>query len=139
MPLYELICIARTTATNHLPLPTAASAAASAASKAFKSKDADLANLMKTAGLHILDRGGVVRKFENIGSRQLPYRMRRHQEIFDHGHYWSMLFDASPSTMQSLLKTLSYDERVIRHTSIKVGDSLQKVTQVNDWLDRKTG
>jgi small subunit ribosomal protein S6 len=44
-------------------------------------------NLLKHCATHVLNNKGVVRKFENLGTKQLPYRMKRHQEIFDHGSY----------------------------------------------------
>lgn len=50
--------------------------------------------------------------------------MKTHQEIFDQGRYWFMTFDASPSTMDSLYRTLKHDERVIRHAVVKVADTL---------------
>ncbi|KAJ3027829.1 UNVERIFIED_CONTAM: hypothetical protein HDU68_003030 [Siphonaria sp. JEL0065] len=83
---------------------------------------------MKTAALHILDNGGVVRGFQRIQGHDLPYRMRRHQEIFSTGITWAMQFDASPATMAELRKALSFDERVIRYNVIKLGDSLKDTT-----------
>eukprot|EP00842_Homolaphlyctis_polyrhiza_P004951 jgi/Hompol1/5457/HPOL_004452-RA len=84
--------------------------------------------LLKTCALHILDNNGVVRQFTNLGKMALPYRMKRHQEIFDAGSYFTMQFDSSPEIMQSLSKLLALNEDVIRHTMIKAGDSIKAIT-----------
>ncbi|KAJ3292137.1 hypothetical protein BCR33DRAFT_676217 [Rhizoclosmatium globosum] len=127
MPLYDLVCIARRTK------PRAVGAAVESVTSMFSKDDSKwkeeiVKPLMKTAALHVLDNGGVVRGFQRLQTQELPYRMRRHQEIFSHGITWAMQFDASPSTMAGLRKALSFDERVIRYTVVKLGDSLQDCT-----------
>ncbi|RKO92792.1 30S ribosomal protein S6, partial [Blyttiomyces helicus] len=103
MPLYELVCIARASANSNQ----------------------DLRRLLKISALHVMNGGGVVRSFEANPLSPLPYRMRKHQEIYDKGITWFMRFDASPHLAQSLLKSLDFDERVIRSTVIKVGSDLK--------------
>ncbi|KAJ3022782.1 hypothetical protein HKX48_005258 [Thoreauomyces humboldtii] len=84
---------------------------------------------MKQTALQILDSQGVVQKFEILkANAELPYRMKRHQEIFSQGDYWSMLFVSSADTMRTMSKALDFDERVIRHTVIKVGEKLSDIT-----------
>ena len=121
MPLYELLVIARCVAPLH------------SFNRAMVGSDQDLhKKILRTCALHILDSNGVVREFTNIGKKRLPYRMKRHQEIHDRGNYYSMLFDSSPSTMESLRKTLDLHTDVIRHTVIKTGDSLSGVSAYQD-------
>ncbi|KAJ1935963.1 hypothetical protein FBU59_005213, partial [Linderina macrospora] len=56
MPLYELICISRANLVQ-----------------------ANMATLLKRSAETVLDRGGAVRGFVNLGRDQpLPYRMKRH-------------------------------------------------------------
>lgn len=87
----------------------------------------------------ILDQRGVVRQFQNLGDRDLPYRMKRHQEIHSVGKYsefkrsyFSMLFDSSPATMIQLQNSLKKNENVIRHTVVKMGDSLSSISEYKD-------
>jgi small subunit ribosomal protein S6 len=87
-------------------------------------------NILKSSAKHILDHKGVVRKFENLGTKQLPYRMKRHQEIFEHGTYYTMKFDSSPKVMNSLSDALKLNENVIRHSIVKLGD---KLGQISDY------
>ena len=77
----------------------------------------------------ILNNNGVVRKFENLGSKQLPYRMKRHQEIFDSGSYFTITFDSSPKVMEELCANLKLNEAVIRHSILKLGDRLCTVSE----------
>ncbi|KAI8919089.1 hypothetical protein DFJ77DRAFT_507933 [Powellomyces hirtus] len=85
--------------------------------------------LMKQSAIQILDLKGVVKHFELLKSDEtLPYRMKRHQEIFSTGDYFTMQFYASPQTKQTLSKSLDFDERVIRHTIMKIGESMSEIT-----------
>ena len=43
----------------------------------------------------------------------------------NHNSYVTMVFDAHPSSMESLKKTVEFEEHVIRHTVIKIGDSVK--------------
>ncbi|KAL2916463.1 hypothetical protein HK105_203896 [Polyrhizophydium stewartii] len=114
MPAYELVLIAR-----------AASAISTSEAAQFKALHK---TLLKSCATHVLDSNGVVRQFSFLGWKPLPYRMKRHQEIFTHGSYYTMLFDSSPETMSSLSKSLALNESVVRHTIINCGDSLKAVT-----------
>ncbi|KAI8906711.1 hypothetical protein EDD86DRAFT_209595 [Gorgonomyces haynaldii] len=84
--------------------------------------------LLKECAKFVLDNQGVVRQFQNLGERDLPYRMKRHQQLFDYASYYTMTFDASPRTMIELQKQLKRNELVIRHTVINLGNSLQETT-----------
>ncbi|EIM79907.1 uncharacterized protein STEHIDRAFT_68936 [Stereum hirsutum FP-91666 SS1] len=78
--------------------------------------------LVRQSALQILDNGGVVRSLNYMGTQTLPQRMRRHKQIFEHGDYWTMSFDASPKSQKSLSSILRKDPRVIRSTVIKMGE-----------------
>ncbi|KAI8817503.1 uncharacterized protein EV422DRAFT_215595 [Fimicolochytrium jonesii] len=85
--------------------------------------------LMKMAATQIMDRKGVVKGFSIMEqNRQLVYRMKRHQTIFDKGDTWTMEFYASPQSVRQMSKSLNFDERVIRHTVVKLGESLSELT-----------
>ncbi|CDS06980.1 hypothetical protein LRAMOSA09503 [Lichtheimia ramosa] len=104
MPFYELVCITR----SHLA-------------------QGNLKDLIRTSATQILEKGGVVRGFDNWGDRPLPHRIKRHQEYFNEGQYWLMHFDANPLIVQELGKKLLVDSRVLRHTFVKLGDKLETV------------
>ncbi|EIE76330.1 hypothetical protein G6F46_002484 [Rhizopus delemar] len=109
MPFYELVCIAR-----------------------HNIVESNLKDLLKTSAKQVLNRGGVVRGFDNLGDMKIPHRIKRHQEYFTDGRYWTMHFDANPLVVQDLGKKLAVDTRVLRHTFIKLGDKLETVIQRPD-------
>lgn len=117
MPLYELVLIVKNQAKTAAQQP--------------KVKQMHKA-LLKACGMRILDNKGVLRSFTNLGFRTLPYRMKRHQEIFSTGNYYAVKFDSSPKFMQELHDSLKTNEYVIRHTTIKLGDSLKTISDYND-------
>ncbi|KAI8613556.1 hypothetical protein BC830DRAFT_1131761 [Chytriomyces sp. MP71] len=132
MPLYDLVCIARSTKPRAVgaALESVAKSVAGIEDRKEEPWKEIVKPLMKTAAIHVLDNGGVVRGFQRLQNETLPYRMRRHQEIFSQGLTWAMQFDASPDTMSGLRKALSFDERVIRYDVVKLGDSLKDCTGV---------
>ncbi|CAG8460823.1 14547_t:CDS:2 [Ambispora leptoticha] len=89
--------------------------------------EANLKDLVRTSAKFVLERGGVVRGFENWGVLRLPTRTRRHQEYFEDGHYWLMHFDCNPIVMRELQKRFSGDPRVIRGNFVKLGEKLEDI------------
>ncbi|KAL1921465.1 mitochondrial 37S ribosomal protein bS6m [Calcarisporiella thermophila] len=104
MPFYELVCIARSGLAQ-----------------------TSLRDLVKTSTTYILDRGGVVRGFQNWGERELPHRIKRHQQKHSDGLYWVMQFDSNPQIVQELTRKMRVDPRVLRHTFIKLGTKLEDI------------
>ena len=45
------------------------------------------ASVLRRTALSIMDKGGVVRKMENLGEQELPHKMRVHTEWHTHGRY----------------------------------------------------
>lgn len=57
-----------------------------------------------------------VEKEENWGIRDLAYSIKHHTK----GYYVHMLFNAEPSSIQELDKSLKLEEDIIRHLLIRV-------------------
>ncbi|KAI9137689.1 ribosomal protein S6 [Paraphysoderma sedebokerense] len=121
MPLYELVCIAR------------------------KLDKEPFKQLVKKTALAVMNRGGVVRNLENLGVNNLPYRMKRHQEFFNEGRYFTVRFDASPAIVETVSKEMYHDSRVIRYNVIKIGTKLEDISGVDpavvgkasrDWVGK---
>ncbi|KAJ2158513.1 hypothetical protein GGF46_003727 [Coemansia sp. RSA 552] len=112
MPLYELVCISRAKMTT-----------------------VSMKDLVKRSALTVMDRGGAVRGFVNIGREQaLPYRMKRHMEYHTHGSFWLMHYFANPKTSQVLLDQLKLDARVVRCNVVKVTDRLGEMVRKTDGM-----
>ncbi|XP_031555890.1 28S ribosomal protein S6, mitochondrial-like isoform X2 [Actinia tenebrosa] len=76
-------------------------------------------NLLRQTCKSIMDKGGVVRKLENLGQQKLPYRMRAHADWHNHGRYFLLDFDISDKHLSQLGKELKMDPDVIRPRVVK--------------------
>ncbi|KAG4304734.1 hypothetical protein PORY_001787 [Pneumocystis oryctolagi] len=106
MVLYELLCISKTNL-----------------------KLRDLHELIKASGSVIVDKGGIIRKFEDWGNIVLPKKIKKHQQIHYEGHHWTMLFDSNPHTQFEMSRILKLDTRVIRYSIIKLGAKLSEISE----------
>ncbi|KAK0520211.1 hypothetical protein OC834_000366 [Tilletia horrida] len=99
MPLYELFCIASASL-----------------------ESAPLRDLVKSTSQLILTNGGAVRGMQYWGRRTLPQRTRRHQQYHNEGDYFLLHFDTNPRVLSTLSSRLRADPRVIRWTTLKLGE-----------------
>ena len=44
-----------------------------------------MAAAVRSVAVSLMERGGLIRKIENLGTRELPYRMKTHAQIFTTG------------------------------------------------------
>eukprot|EP00835_Amoeboradix_gromovi_P001479 NODE_67_length_23829_cov_0.557059.p18 type:complete len:109 gc:universal NODE_67_length_23829_cov_0.557059:6643-6317(-) len=102
MPLYELLVISKI--------------------NIDKSK---IASLIKNLATQVIKKKGVVRKLDDLRTRELPYTMRSHQQAYQHGFYWAMTFDINPNELPDLKNQLDLDPRVIRHNIIKLASKFE--------------
>jgi len=93
-------------------------------------KTAEIKELVKTAGMIVLQNGGVVRGISNWGLTFLPKRTRKHQATHHEGHYFLMRFDANAKTQQTVRDTLGLDPRMIKFSVVKLGDRLEDIAGV---------
>ena len=77
---------------------------------------------MVAAGQLVLQNQGVIRGVSNWGVFTLPRAVSVHQMRHHHGHYFAMRFDASPAAQQAVRGMLALDPRMIRHSSVRLGD-----------------
>ncbi|KAF8320699.1 hypothetical protein DL93DRAFT_2073341 [Clavulina sp. PMI_390] len=87
--------------------------------------------LVKATALNVMEQGGAVRSIKYWGSRNLPQRMRSHKQWYTAGDYWTMHYDASPSLKSDVESRLRQDPRVIRWTTLKLGEKLEDVVKPN--------
>jgi small subunit ribosomal protein S6 len=78
--------------------------------------------IVLTAGQLVLQQGGVIRSVANWGVFALPKAISKHQMRHFNGHYFVMRYDAGASTQEAVRSTLALDPRVIRSSSVKLGD-----------------
>lgn len=122
MPLYRMLCIARTQAPK------------SGATQTLVKKCAD----------EVVKRGGVFQNVESLGNRKLAFKFRQKQGTErrpDYGHFFSMQFVANPETMQVVERSLRLDESVMRFFTHKLDDTkiFSRPTRASDgeWKPKR--
>ncbi|PWN91577.1 hypothetical protein FA10DRAFT_300176 [Acaromyces ingoldii] len=105
MPLYELFCIA----------------ASSESSAPFR-------DLIRSTSRLIMDHGGAVRGVQYWQRRALAQRARRHQQYHETGDHFLLHFDTNPRILNQLSSRLRADPRVIKWTTLKLGERLDQIT-----------
>ncbi|CEH19402.1 Mitochondrial ribosomal protein MRP17 [Ceraceosorus bombacis] len=105
MPLYELFCVAASSA-----------------------ESAPIRDLVRTTSSLILEHGGAVRGVQYWGRRVLPQRTRRHQVWHSQGDHFFLQFDTNPRVLGTLSSRLRADPRVIKWTTLKLGDRLDQIS-----------
>ncbi|SCZ95940.1 BZ3500_MvSof-1268-A1-R1_Chr8-1g09897 [Microbotryum saponariae] len=106
MVLYELVCISSRQASF-----------------------APIRALTTTTTSLVTSNGGVVRSLDHWGTRNLPQRMKRGDGSSLEGVYWTMRFDANPPTVKALNERLRLDPRVLRWTTLKIGEKLHEIAR----------
>lgn len=71
-----------------------------------------------------------MRGYSNWGTFLLPRATRKHQAVHREGHYFVMRFDSNAAAQHQVRKTLSLDPRMIRHSVVKLGSSLEEIKDV---------
>lgn len=64
----------------------------------------------------------MIRSIANWGVFALPRAVSRNQMRHYNGHYFVVRYDASVATQEQVRQTLGLDPRVVRSTSVKLGD-----------------
>lgn len=82
----------------------------------------------------------MIRSLDNWGVFPLPRAVTKNQQRHYNGHYFVMRYDASTKTQQEVMQAVKLDVRVIRSTSVKLGDNklstMARFGQI-DWKDAK--
>ena len=91
----------------------------------------DLKALMRRVATKIMDEEGLVRRFEYMGVRNLPYRMRHAEHHAYRGTYWQVLFFAKPDIAERMRKPLKHDPDIIRSTIILKTRNLRDMALLN--------
>ncbi|KAK2604466.1 hypothetical protein N8I77_007395 [Diaporthe amygdali] len=99
---------------------------------------AEVKEIVLAAGQLVLRNGGVIRSVDNWGVFALPRAVSKAQQLHHNGHYFAMRYDASTEAQGVVRSTMNLDPRVIRSTSVKLGDgkleSLSRFGQIN-WAN----
>lgn len=97
--------------------------------------------IARTAGAHILQRGGVIRGLTNWGVFHLPNptRGRKGKQTHYAGHYFLLRFDASAKTQHGLRRMLGLEPRLLRFSVVKMGEGLRGIADVGGEAEEWKG
>ncbi|KAJ7321764.1 28S ribosomal protein S6, mitochondrial [Desmophyllum pertusum] len=78
------------------------------------------ASVLRRTAQFIMDKGGVVKKMENLGEQELPYRMRSHHQWNSRGRYFLINFILGADGLKELKHELKTDIDLIRPRVVRV-------------------
>ncbi|XP_023019351.2 mitochondrial ribosomal protein S6 [Leptinotarsa decemlineata] len=79
----------------------------------------ELKNVLKRTATAILEKNGVIRKLENLGTRDMPYKTSAHGVAYNRASYFMFEFNVPPTRIDQLLDEYSRDIDVIRRRIYK--------------------
>ncbi|EDW50474.1 probable 28S ribosomal protein S6, mitochondrial [Drosophila sechellia] len=110
MPSYELALVLR-----QLPRP-------------------ELISVIRRTAESILDKGGIIRKLENLGSRALPHKVSEHGVVHREGTHFTIAFDTAPMKIADLKEEFGRDIDIIRRYIFKVEESEKKPCTLHEEM-----
>lgn len=75
---------------------------------------------MKRTAESILEKGGILRKIENLGTKETPYKISSHGLVHRTGSYFLMNFDVAPQQIEDLKEEYGRDIDIVRRHIFKV-------------------
>ncbi|ENN73559.1 probable 28S ribosomal protein S6, mitochondrial [Dendroctonus ponderosae] len=79
----------------------------------------EVKQVLRRVADHIFAKGGIIRKLENLGTRDMPYRTGAHGVMYNKASYFLCEFNAPPSHIEVLLDEYGRDVDVIRRRIYK--------------------
>lgn len=81
---------------------------------------------MKRTSEAIFEKGGIIRKFENLGTRELPFKISEHGLVHKVASSFVIRFDTPPTAIHDIREELGRDVDVIRRHIFKLEDTKQE-------------
>lgn len=79
-----------------------------------------MVSTLKRTAEAVLDKGGIIRKLENLGTRPLPHKMSQHGLVHRTGSYFIMHFDCSTNLIADFREEYGRDIDIVRANIYKV-------------------
>lgn len=79
-----------------------------------------MVSTLKRTAEAILDKGGIIRKLDNLGTRPLPFKMSQHGLVHRTGSYFLMHFDCATNLIADFREEYSRDIDIVRVNVFKV-------------------
>ncbi|GAB0100442.1 Probable 28S ribosomal protein S6, mitochondrial [Sergentomyia squamirostris] len=72
----------------------------------------------------ILDRGGVIRSINSLGTRELPYKISSQGLVHRTGTYFTLEFSVPPKNLEDIDEEYSRDVDIVRRRIYKIEDEI---------------
>ncbi|XP_031832577.1 mitochondrial ribosomal protein S6 isoform X2 [Nomia melanderi] len=79
----------------------------------------DSVETLKRVANSIFKTGGFIRKIENWGEKNLPYKISNHGTVFKQAGYFWFCFDVPPSSLKDLMDEYQRDVDIVKTTIFK--------------------
>lgn len=86
-----------------------------------------LKSTLKRTAQAIFDKGGIIRRIENMGTRDMPYKTSVHGVVYNKASYYLMEFNASPQHIETLAEEYGRDIDIIRKRIYKKQAILEEI------------
>lgn len=85
-----------------------------------------VASIKRTAEV-IFSKGGLLRSLNNMGQRELPYRISSKGLVHKQGHFITFEFDVPPQHMEEITEEYSRDIDIIRKRVFNIDPKEEKI------------
>ncbi|XP_022911463.1 small ribosomal subunit protein bS6m isoform X2 [Onthophagus taurus] len=79
----------------------------------------ELTTSLKRTANTIFEKGGVIRKIENLGTRDMPHKQSAHGVVYKQASYFMIEFNAPPKDLADIDEQYSRDIDIIRRRIYK--------------------
>ncbi|XP_055643597.1 probable 28S ribosomal protein S6, mitochondrial [Toxorhynchites rutilus septentrionalis] len=86
----------------------------------------EIVTVLKRTAEAIFEKGGFIRKLDNLGTRPLPFKTSSHGLVHRTGSYFVFKFDTPPSTVDDLEEEYGRDVDIIRKRIYKADATVQE-------------
>ncbi|KAJ8678967.1 hypothetical protein QAD02_014754 [Eretmocerus hayati] len=86
----------------------------------------ELFNALKRTAETIFEKGGFLRKIDNLGKQATPFKMSEWGQTHKEANYFIIYFDTAPKTLIELNAAYKRDADIVRH-QIFAANNLEKV------------
>ncbi|CAF4936606.1 unnamed protein product [Pieris macdunnoughi] len=94
----------------------------------------ELKNALMRISNGIFDRGGIIRKIENLGYRPLPYKTSAHGLVHKEANFFVFKIDTATTVVSDLKEEYSRDVDVVRQRVFKVNEDSDHVCTLETEL-----
>ncbi|KAH8378928.1 hypothetical protein KR009_002133 [Drosophila setifemur] len=95
---------------------------------------AELISVIKRTAESILDKGGIIRKLENLGTRALPHKVSEHGVVHRESTHFTIAFDSAPTKIADMKEEFGRDIDIVRRYVFKAQEPEQQACTLHEEM-----